>query len=89
MDDPNGETELCYITLLSSALVPKCLPVRVAGNKSKSICDFIYIQPSNKTYFFRMLEALKVKVLESVNATPEYRKLFIGLAEEGLEKKVL
>jgi hypothetical protein len=38
---------------------------------------------------FRMLEALKAKVLKSVNASPEYRKLFIGLAEEGVAKNLL
>ena len=36
-----------------------------------------------------MLEALRVKVLESVKASPEYRKLFIGLAEEGVEKNLI
>ena len=70
--------------------VYKCVPDWGKGNKSQYFCDLINEQTPNiiDDDFFRMLEALRVKVLESVKASPEYRKLFIGLAEEGVEKNL-
>ncbi len=55
--------------------------------RDQYFCDVIYALISKE--IFRMLEALKGKVLKSVNASPEYRELFIGLAEEGVAKNLL
>jgi hypothetical protein len=36
-----------------------------------------------------MIEALKVQVLESVGSNPDFLNIFLGLAQEAAEKKLI
>ena len=37
----------------------------------------------------KMVDALKLEVLEMVNASPDYKNLFLGISEEAAEKNVI
>jgi hypothetical protein len=40
-------------------------------------------------FVIRMMEAMEVELLAKAEASPEYRGLILGLAEEALERKVI
>ena len=44
---------------------------------------------NNKDDSARMIETLRVQVLESVGSNPDFLNIFLGLAEEAAEKKIL
>ena len=44
---------------------------------------------TNKEDSAGLIETLKVQVLESVASNPDFLNIFLGLAEEAAEKKIL